>query len=35
MLDYYISPLEIISSDRIVGVQWNFPNKNLLFFLGV
>ena len=28
-------PLENISSDRIVGIQCNFPNKNLLFVLGV
>ena len=34
-LDDYISPLENISSDRIVGIQCNFPNKNLLFVLGV
>ena len=35
MLDDYISPLENISSDHIVGIQCNFPNKNLLFVLGV
>ena len=34
-LNDYISPLENISSDRIVGIQCNFPNKNLLFVLGV
>ena len=34
-LDDYISPLENISSDRIVGIHCNFPNKNLLFVLGV
>ena len=34
-LDDYISPLENISSDRIVGIQCNFPNKNLFFVLGV
>ena len=33
--DDYISPLENITSDRIVGIQCNFPNKNLLFILGV
>ena len=30
-LDDYISPLENISSDRIVGVQCKFPDKNFLF----
>ena len=35
MLDDYISPLGRISSDRIVGIQCNFTNKNLLFVLGV
>ena len=35
MLYDHISPLENISSDRIVGIQCNFPNKNLLFVLGV
>ena len=34
-LDDYTSPLENISSDPIVGIQWNFPNKNLLFIPGV
>ena len=34
-LDDYISLLENISSDRIVGIQCSFPNKNLLFVLGV
>ena len=33
-LDDYVSPLENISSDRIVGIQCNFPNKNLSFILG-
>ena len=33
-LHEYISPLENICS-RIVGIQCNFPNKNLLFILGV
>ena len=34
-LDDYISPLENISSDRIVGMQCSFLYKNLLFVLGV
>ena len=34
-LDDYISPLENISSDRIMGIQCNFPNTNLLFVPGV
>ena len=34
-LDDYISPLENISSDRIVGIQCSIPDKNLLFVLGV
>ena len=34
-LDDYIFPWEKICSDRIVGIQCNFHNKNLLFVLGV
>ena len=29
------SPLDNISSNRIAGIQCSFPNKNLLFILGV
>ena len=34
-LDNYISPLENIDSDRIVGIQCDFPGYDTLYILGV
>ena len=34
-IDDYISPLDNIKSDRIVGIQCEFPGHVLLFILGV
>ena len=34
-LDNYVSPLEDIYSDRIVGIQCNFPEYDTLYILGV
>ena len=34
-IDDYISPLDNIKSDRIVGIQCEFPCRVLLFILGV
>ena len=34
-IDDYISPLDNIKSDRIVGIQCDFPGYELLFIIGV
>ena len=34
-LDNYISPLEYIDSDCIVGIQCDFPGYDTLYILGV
>ena len=34
-LDNYVSPLEDIDSDRIVGIQCDFPGYDTLYILGV
>ena len=34
-IDDYISPLDIIKSDRIVGIECDFPGYELLFIVGV
>ena len=34
-LDNYVSPLEDIDSDRIVGIQCDFPGYDTFYILGV